>query len=209
MQIDAIERTLWATEIWCMTFHKEKEALPEGVVIVDSQPDIIAVAVQIINYDVEDVVTRCVTTSAQCISTPLLPGPIMLCSQGDNDPFVDRSLMRIAEPDLQIRRVQTTTNTNKGKAILVKAPKRRRTRAISQLKEQLKKEVVPEKPVKKRPKKMKARKEKCEETISKKAKRGNSAQQAREANESLQKSVVKEMKGDSSVGKVEAKEGKK
>ncbi|KAJ8425630.1 hypothetical protein Cgig2_024285 [Carnegiea gigantea] len=106
----------------------EKEALPKGVV-VDSLPDILAVAVQVINCDVEDVITRCVMTSAQCISTPLLPGPIMLCSKEDNDAFVDRSLMRIAKPNLHIRDVQTTTNTNKGKAVLVKAPKRCRTRS--------------------------------------------------------------------------------
>ncbi|KAJ8425635.1 hypothetical protein Cgig2_024290 [Carnegiea gigantea] len=91
--------------------------------------DILVAAVQVINCDVEDVVTRFVMTSAQCISTPSLPGPIMLCSQEDNDVFVDRSLMRIAESDHQIQDVQTTTNTNKGKVVLVEAPKRRRIRS--------------------------------------------------------------------------------
>ncbi|KAJ8432170.1 hypothetical protein Cgig2_029011 [Carnegiea gigantea] len=49
----------------------------------------------------------------------------------DNGAFVDRSLMRIVEPDLQIRDVQTTTNTKKGKAVLVEALKRRRMRLHS------------------------------------------------------------------------------
>ena len=53
---------------------EEKEALPKGVVVIDLQPDILASVVQVINCDVEDVVTRCMMTSAQCISTPLLPG---------------------------------------------------------------------------------------------------------------------------------------
>ena len=53
----------------------------------------------------------------------------MLCSHEDNNAFVDRSLTRIAEPDLEIRDIQTTTNTDKGKAVVVEAPKRRRTRS--------------------------------------------------------------------------------
>ena len=52
---------------------EEKEALPKGVVVVDSQPNILATAVQLINCHMEDVVTRYITTSAQCISTSLLP----------------------------------------------------------------------------------------------------------------------------------------
>ncbi|KAJ8420015.1 hypothetical protein Cgig2_020041 [Carnegiea gigantea] len=74
---------------------EKKESLPEGAVIIDSQPDSL----------------------------------IMLCSQDDNDAFIDRSLMRIIKPNLQIRDVQTTTNTDKSKAALVEAPKRRRTRS--------------------------------------------------------------------------------
>ncbi|KAJ8431994.1 hypothetical protein Cgig2_005923 [Carnegiea gigantea] len=46
----------------------------------------------------------------------------------DNDTFIDRSLMRIMECDLQISDVQTPTNTDKGKYVLVEAPKRRRMR---------------------------------------------------------------------------------
>ncbi|KAJ8422306.1 hypothetical protein Cgig2_014531 [Carnegiea gigantea] len=42
------------------------------------KPDSLAAAVQVVNCDVEDVVARCMTTSAQCISTPLLPGYIPL-----------------------------------------------------------------------------------------------------------------------------------
>ena len=53
---------------------EQKQALPEGVVIVDSQPDILVAAVQVINCDLEDVITRCMMTYAQCICTPLLPG---------------------------------------------------------------------------------------------------------------------------------------
>ncbi|KAJ8426178.1 hypothetical protein Cgig2_017106 [Carnegiea gigantea] len=53
--------------------------------------------------------------------------------------------------------------------------------------------------------KAKAGKEKYEEVVSKKAKRGNSSQQAIEGGESLQKTDVKEVEEDSSVGKVEAK----
>jgi len=47
--------------------------VPEEVVI-DSQPDSLAATVQVINSHVEDVATRCMTTSAQCISTLLLSG---------------------------------------------------------------------------------------------------------------------------------------
>ncbi|KAJ8420608.1 hypothetical protein Cgig2_023942 [Carnegiea gigantea] len=71
---------------------EEKEVLPKGVVVVNSQPDSLAIVVQEINCDVEDIVMKCMTTSAQCISTSSLPGPILLCSQEDNDAFVDRSL---------------------------------------------------------------------------------------------------------------------
>ncbi|KAJ8420504.1 hypothetical protein Cgig2_024709 [Carnegiea gigantea] len=136
MQIDAIEKHLMRSRDKFAipssslgVSQEEKEPMFEGVVVVDSQPDSLAAVVQVINYDVEDVVTRCMTTLAQCISTPLLPGPIMLCFQEDNNKFIDRSLLRITKPDLQIRDVQTTTNTNKGKAVLVEAPKRRRTRS--------------------------------------------------------------------------------
>jgi len=37
--------------------------------------------------------------------------------------------MRIAEPNLQIPGVHTPTNTDKGKDVLVEAPKRHRTRS--------------------------------------------------------------------------------
>ncbi|KAJ8420849.1 hypothetical protein Cgig2_023138 [Carnegiea gigantea] len=47
---------------------EEKELLLEGVVVVDSQPDSLAGAVQVINYDLEDIVTRCVTTSPHSAS---------------------------------------------------------------------------------------------------------------------------------------------
>ncbi|KAJ8426722.1 LOW QUALITY PROTEIN: hypothetical protein Cgig2_004221 [Carnegiea gigantea] len=53
---------------------EEKESLPKGVIIVDLQPDYLAAAVRVINCDVEDVVTRCMMTFAQCINPPLLPG---------------------------------------------------------------------------------------------------------------------------------------
>jgi len=53
---------------------EEKKALPRGVVVVHTQPDSLAIAVQIINYGVEDIIMKCMTTSAQCISTLSLPG---------------------------------------------------------------------------------------------------------------------------------------
>jgi len=53
-------------------------------------------------------------------------------------------------------------------------------------------------------------KEKCEETVSKKEKRSNSSDQARDGDESLQKCDAKEMEEDSLLGKaLEKKEGKK
>ncbi|KAJ8420272.1 hypothetical protein Cgig2_014289 [Carnegiea gigantea] len=55
--------------------------------------------------------------------------PILLCSQEDNDAFIDQSLIRIAEPDLQIPDVHTPNNTDKGKDVLVEASKRHRTRS--------------------------------------------------------------------------------
>ncbi|KAJ8432174.1 hypothetical protein Cgig2_029015 [Carnegiea gigantea] len=55
------------------------------------------------------------------------PDILVAIVQKDNDAFVDRSLMRIVEPDLQIRHVQTTTNIEKGKVVLAEASKRRRT----------------------------------------------------------------------------------
>ncbi|KAJ8429514.1 hypothetical protein Cgig2_016246 [Carnegiea gigantea] len=72
------------------------------------------------------------------------------------------------------------------------------------------KEALPTKSAKKPSKKTKAGKEKCEEAVSKKAKRGNSSQQATEGGESLQKTDAEEMEEDNSVGKVEEKnEGSK
>ncbi|KAJ8446011.1 hypothetical protein Cgig2_012355 [Carnegiea gigantea] len=62
---------------------EKKGPLSEGIFVVDSQPNSLAAAVQVINCDVKDV----------------------------------------------IQDVQTTTNTNKGKAILVKVSKRRRMRS--------------------------------------------------------------------------------
>ena len=52
----------------------EKEPLPEGVVIADSQPNSLAATVQVVNCDVKYLVMRCMTTSVQCINTPLMPG---------------------------------------------------------------------------------------------------------------------------------------
>ncbi|KAJ8424153.1 hypothetical protein Cgig2_001615 [Carnegiea gigantea] len=72
MQIDAIEKNFFAIPSFSLRVsQEEKESLPKGVV-VDSQLDILVVAAQVINCDVEDVVMRCMVTSAQCISTPLL-----------------------------------------------------------------------------------------------------------------------------------------
>ncbi|KAJ8420427.1 hypothetical protein Cgig2_014306 [Carnegiea gigantea] len=47
---------------------EEKKLLPEGVVVVDLHSDSLATAVQVINCDVEDVVTLCMTTSTQRIN---------------------------------------------------------------------------------------------------------------------------------------------
>ncbi|KAJ8430652.1 hypothetical protein Cgig2_000643 [Carnegiea gigantea] len=86
----------------------KKEALPKGVVILDSKADISPAKVQV------DILMRCMKNSTQCSSTPLPSGLIMVCSQEDNRAFVDRSVMRIGELDLEIRDIQTTSNTNKG-----------------------------------------------------------------------------------------------
>ncbi|KAJ8423745.1 hypothetical protein Cgig2_031335 [Carnegiea gigantea] len=107
---------------------EEKEVLLEGVLIVDSHPDSLIVAVLLMNRDVEHIVMKCMTASAQRINTLSLPGPILLWSQEDNDTFIDQSLMRIVARDLQVPDVQTPTNTDKGKDVLVEALKRHRTR---------------------------------------------------------------------------------
>ncbi|KAJ8441458.1 hypothetical protein Cgig2_008719 [Carnegiea gigantea] len=70
------------------------------------KPNSLAAATQVMNRDVEEIIMKY---------------PILLCFQEDNDTFVDRSLMRIAKRDLQIPDVQTPTNTNKGKDVLVEA----------------------------------------------------------------------------------------
>ena len=48
--------------------------LPKGVLVVDSQPDSLAVTLQVMNRDMEEIVMKCMTTSAQCISMLSLPG---------------------------------------------------------------------------------------------------------------------------------------
>ncbi|KAJ8424729.1 hypothetical protein Cgig2_011961 [Carnegiea gigantea] len=48
--------------------------LPKGVVLVDLEPDISLVEVQILNCDVEDVLTRGIMSSSHCINTPLTLG---------------------------------------------------------------------------------------------------------------------------------------
>ncbi|KAJ8426238.1 hypothetical protein Cgig2_018523 [Carnegiea gigantea] len=115
MQIDAIEKhfadsrdKFTIPRLSLGVSQEEKESLLEGVIIVDSEPDSLVVAVQVINCEVEDVVTRCMMTSAQCISTPLLCQLLCFYMSNnamlpeDNGAFIDRSLMRIVELDLQI-----------------------------------------------------------------------------------------------------------
>ncbi|KAJ8422894.1 hypothetical protein Cgig2_025985 [Carnegiea gigantea] len=97
MDIDEIEKR--APEISLGVSQEEKKVLPKGVLVVDSQPDSLA-AVQVMNR------------------------PILLCSQEDIDTFIDRSLMRITERDLQIKDVQTPINTDKGKDVRLEASKR-------------------------------------------------------------------------------------
>ncbi|KAJ8434371.1 hypothetical protein Cgig2_031617 [Carnegiea gigantea] len=141
MQIDEIEKNYTGSQDKMHPFpqfgilsfslgmsQEEKEVLPKGVLVVDSHPDSLAAAVQVMNCDMEDIVMECMTTSAQRINTPSLLGPILLCSQEDNDTFIDRSLMRITERNLHVPDVQTPTNTDKGKDVLVEVPKRHRTR---------------------------------------------------------------------------------
>ena len=55
-------------------------------------------------------------------------GPIMVRSQEENQASVNRAVMRIAKPGLQIRDAQT--NTDKDKAAVVEVPKRRRTKPL-------------------------------------------------------------------------------
>ncbi|KAJ8421246.1 hypothetical protein Cgig2_013347 [Carnegiea gigantea] len=148
---------------------EEKEALPEGVVIVDSQLGNLVAAVQVINYDVEDVVMRYMTTSAQCISTPLMLGT-------SSHSYIPLKSSEEVPPE---KKVDDKEKTDKSA-------------------ERATEKATPEKPIENRSKKTKAGKEKCEETVSKKAKRDNSSQQAKE-----------EMEENSSVEKVkEKKKGK-
>ncbi|KAJ8421092.1 hypothetical protein Cgig2_025555 [Carnegiea gigantea] len=49
---------------------------------------------------------------------------IMVCSYEENYTSVDRYVMRIAEPDLEIRDVQITINTDKGKAVVIESDKK-------------------------------------------------------------------------------------
>ncbi|KAJ8430873.1 hypothetical protein Cgig2_011336 [Carnegiea gigantea] len=122
MEIDAIEKHFMGSQDTVHDFLKftppsftpgEKEALPKGVVIADSEPNILTEKVQV------DILIRCMKSSAQYSSTPLPPGtsshslmanflllfdesPIIVCSQEDNYAFVDRSMIRIVKPDLEI-----------------------------------------------------------------------------------------------------------
>ncbi|KAJ8431995.1 hypothetical protein Cgig2_005924 [Carnegiea gigantea] len=63
----------------------------------------------------------------------------------------------------------------------------------------MEKEALPTKPAEKHSKKTKASKDKCEEAVSKKAKRGDCHQQATEGGESLQKADVKQIQEDGSA----------
>ncbi|KAJ8421654.1 LOW QUALITY PROTEIN: hypothetical protein Cgig2_019772 [Carnegiea gigantea] len=92
---------------------EKKETLPKGVVIVDSEYDIATTKVQALNGDVHDTLMR---LQQYTIATGSNNG-MFSRRQG-------RSVMRIIEPDLQMQDIQITTNTNKGKAIVVEAPKR-------------------------------------------------------------------------------------
>ncbi|KAJ8435775.1 hypothetical protein Cgig2_019194 [Carnegiea gigantea] len=47
-------------------------ALPKGVVLVDSEPNIVAVEVQVVNHDMKNVLTRGIMSSTHYINTPLL-----------------------------------------------------------------------------------------------------------------------------------------
>ncbi|KAJ8419974.1 hypothetical protein Cgig2_015297 [Carnegiea gigantea] len=112
MQIDEIEKNYMGSQDKMHHFpqfdipsfslgvsQEEKEVLPEGVLIVDSQPNSLAAVVQ-----------------------------VQYCYVPRKITFIDRSLMRIAEHDLQTPNVKTPTNTDKYKDVLVEAPKRRRMR---------------------------------------------------------------------------------
>ena len=55
-------------------FSHRVSLLPKGVVLVDLEPDILIIEVQILNSDVEDVLTRGIMSSSHCINTPLPPG---------------------------------------------------------------------------------------------------------------------------------------
>ncbi|KAJ8423861.1 hypothetical protein Cgig2_027122 [Carnegiea gigantea] len=51
---------------------EKKQVVPKGVILVDLESNIPTLEVQVLNYDVEDVLTICVMSLAHCISTPLL-----------------------------------------------------------------------------------------------------------------------------------------
>ena len=78
---------LWAPEIQRTpsfslgASQEEKQALRKGVVHVDSEPDIPTRKVQVLNCDVEDVLTRDIMSSTHCISTPLSRVLILVVSR--------------------------------------------------------------------------------------------------------------------------------
>jgi len=54
-------------------YQEEKHALPKGVVPVNWEPDIPTIELQVLNYDLEDILTRAIMSSANYSSTPLSP----------------------------------------------------------------------------------------------------------------------------------------
>ncbi|KAJ8423852.1 hypothetical protein Cgig2_024098 [Carnegiea gigantea] len=200
MEIDAIEKHFVGSRDMVDDFPKftppsftlgvsqeEKETLPEGVVIADSKPDILTVKVQVVNCDVRDILMRCTKSSTQCSSTPLPPGTFLV---EDNQVFVGRSMMRIAEPDLEIQDVQRTTNANKGKAVVVEAPKRKSEEEVEAIKKHCEETD---------------KKKKTNKTLRKKAKRVKYFEEVGKDDEFVQKCAEKEKVKESLVGKMEEK----
>ena len=85
MEIDMIEKHFMGSQYTVHDFshfkspsfslgvsQEKKQVLPKGVILVDLEPNISTLEVQVLNYDVEDVLTICVMSPAYCISTPLL-----------------------------------------------------------------------------------------------------------------------------------------
>ncbi|KAJ8421667.1 hypothetical protein Cgig2_007972 [Carnegiea gigantea] len=61
-----LRRISWALEFHPWVSQEDKQALPKGVVLLDSEPNIPIPEMHVLNYDVQDVRMRCMMSSAHC-----------------------------------------------------------------------------------------------------------------------------------------------